>query len=331
MEIWLPYGNTEIVLDIKAENLLEYINYKSSNRWDNDISRILDINHKDINICVLDDDNILIDLALRIRNAQSLQGINSTLYLQNTLRYKEYNAKSLNNIIYDKPNTILINKVSFDPIFGYGCVPSKIIRSSKDIMNDIISNLNEPRVGDKDAFSLVYKYLKPLESLSIEVIIHDNIITHAIIGDPIKCAEDAIKILDAYKIKCNRTKAIIVGSGFTLTLTDAIKALWNSINVVKKEGTIILLAEGSNGLGLELFNTISNKYTLNKEVMQLLAWASNNYDIGLVTAIPDYYLNNLHLRPFRSINQALNYILDKNSKQKVTVVHDASNIQLVSE
>jgi hypothetical protein len=331
LEIWLPYGNTEIVLDIKAENLLEYINYKSSNRWDNDISRILDINHKDINICVLDDDNILIDLALRIRNAQSLQGINSTLYLQNTLRYKEYNAKSLNNIIYDKPNTILINKVSFDPIFGYGCVPSKIIRSSKDIMNDIISNLNEPRVGDKDAFSLVYKYLKPLESLSIEVIIHDNIITHAIIGDPIKCAEDAIKILDAYKIKCNRTKAIIVGSGFTLTLTDAIKALWNSINVVKKEGTIILLAEGSNGLGLELFNTISNKYTLNKEVMQLLAWASNNYDIGLVTAIPDYYLNNLHLRPFRSINQALNYILDKNSKQKVTVVHDASNIQLVSE
>jgi len=331
LEIWLPYGNTEIVLDIKAENLLEYINYKSSNRWDNDISRILDINHKDINICVLDDDNILIDLALRIRNAQSLQGINSTLYLQNTLRYKEYNAKSLNNIIYDKPNTILINKASFDPIFGYGCVPSKIIRSSKDIMNDIISNLNEPRVGDKDAFSLVYKYLKPLESLSIEVIIHDNIITHAIIGDPIKCAEDAIKILDAYKIKCNRTKAIIVGSGFTLTLTDAIKALWNSINVVKKEGTIILLAEGSNGLGLELFNTISNKYTLNKEVMQLLAWASNNYDIGLVTAIPDYYLNNLHLRPFRSINQALNYILDKNSKQKVTVVHDASNIQLVSE
>ncbi len=331
MEIWLPYGNTEIVLDIKAENLLEYINFKSSNRWDNDISRILDINHKDINICVLDDDNILIDLALRIRNALSLQGINSTLYLQNALRYKEYNAKSLDNIIYDKPNTILINKASFDPIFGYSCVPSKIVRSSKEIMSDIISNLKEPRVGDNDAFSLVYKYLKPLESLSIEVIIHNNIITHAIIGDPIKSAEDTIKILDTYKIKCNKTKAIIIGSGFTLTLTDAIKALWNSINVVKKEGIIILLAEGSNGLGLEPFNTISNKYILDKEVMQLLEWASNNYDIGLVTAIPDYYLKKLHLRPFRSINQALNYILDKNSKQKVTVVHDASNIQLISE
>ncbi len=331
MEIWLPYGNTEVVLDIKAENLLEYINYKSPEIWDNDISSILNTAHKDINICILDDNNILLDLACKIRNALSLHGINSTLYMRNLERYKEYNPKPLDNTIYNKPNTLLISRASFDPIFGYDCTPTKIIRSSYNIMGDIINNIKKPRVGVNDALSLVYKHLGSLESTSIEVIINDNIITHAVIGDPIKNIERVINILATYKIKCNRTKAIIIGSGFTSTLRDALRALWNSINIVKDEGIVVLLAEGSQGLGLEPFNIISKKYIPGIEDMILLDWATTNYNIALVTAIPDYYLKKLRLNSFRSIDQAIKYILNKSSKQKVTVIHDASNIHLISE
>lgn len=334
MEIWLPYGDTEIVLDIKAENLLDNLKYESkkSEEIDIELERIDAINSHS-NICLLDNNKILGDLAIRIRDKLNQKGITSTLYVPYKLRstYKEYNPKILDASIYKKKDTILLSMASYDPVFGYGGVPVKIIRSNKEIMSDIIKDVNRPSSGKPtDALSRAYKYVEHFESRSIEVII-DN--SEIVMDEPIKAHQRIIKTFP--RLKSQRCKSIVIGSGNTHTLAESLRALWNCIDVLRDGSKVILLAEGSNGLGSEGLDMLvyykrRDEYLEGMEDLKFIDWVRARYDVSLVTALPDYYIKMIGFRSFRSINHALKYIIGKNPREKITIVHDASNV-LVSE
>jgi hypothetical protein len=331
MEIWLPYGDTEIVLDIKVENLLDNIKYQSRSIDDDKMLDMIDSIDHNANICLLDNIKLLGDLAIKIRDRLNLKGITTTLHMPDKLKnaYREYNVKSLDTTLYDKTNTILIARASYDPLFGYDGVPAKIVRSNKDIMQDIVKNVKRPSSGKPtDALSIAYKHLEHFESKSIEVIINNNII-NMVIDEPIKANQEIIKSLP--KVKSNKCKAIVIGSGHTYTLAESLRALWNCIDILKDESNVILLAEGSNGLGSEALDMVVQGKIEGYTYIDLtfLNWAKTRYNISLVTSLPDYYAKMIGFKAFRSINHALKYVIAKNPRQKITIVQDASNMLLL--
>ena len=331
MEIWLPYGSTEIVLDIKVENLLDNISYQPK-RIDDDLREIIDNIDSHVNICLLDDNKILADLAVKIRNTLSLHGITSALYMPDRLKgiYKEYNIRALDASIFAKNDTVLLARASYDPLFGYDGVPAKIIRRNRELMKDIVKSARRPLPGrDTDALSIAYKHMESFESRSIEVIMDNNIID-MVIDEPIKANH---RIRDKLaRVKSERCRAIIIGSGYTHTLAESLRALWNCIDVVRDEGNIILLAEGSKGLGSEALDTLVQSkidgYADGIEDLAFINWAKARYNIALITSLPDYYIKMIGFKAFRSINHALKYLINKNPRQKITIVQDATNVIL---
>ncbi len=335
MEIWLEYGDTEIALDIKAENLLENLSYKFNDMDEEGLLKAIEsIDNKPMNICILEDNKILVDLAIKISR---LKNLNAKLYAPKKIKsiYREYDINSLDNSIYNKDDTLLLAKASFDPLFGYNGVPARIMRNYPNSMLNIVKNSKEPLAGvSSDALAIAYEHIKSFASRSIEVIMNNNTVIDLIIDEPIRASQRAINRLNTFRIKSERCKAIIIGSGRSFTLSSALNSLWNCINIIKEGSKIVLLAESRDGLGsdaLEMFingNLNKDTYIEGMEDIVFLNWAKARYDISLITSLPDYYLKILGLRSFRSISEALKYILESNPKQKVTVVQDASNILL---
>lgn len=327
----MPYGDTEIVLDIKVENLLDNIKYQSKSIDDNKISEVIDSIDSHVNICLLDDNRILGDLAIDIRNRLNLKGITSTLYMPNALKniYKEYNVKPLDADIYDKKDTVLLARASYDPLFGYDGVPVKIAKNDKEVMGDIIQNAKRPSSGKyTDALSIAYKNVEHFESRSIEVIM-DNKIIDMVMDEPIKANQRITNNLP--RIKSERCKSMVIGSGYTHTLAESLRALWNCIDILKDESSIILLAEGSNGLGSEVLDmVVQGKIDGYIQGIDLtfINWAKSRYNIALVTSLPDYYTKMIGFKAFRSISHAIKYMISRSPRQKITIVQDASNILL---
>ena len=337
MELWLRYGDTEVVLDIKAENVMDLIDYNEEGLSYEKIKELLSsINLKDgINICLLASDYKLIDVLSILNDILESKGVKADIYMQEQLidRYKGYKPKALDANIYDRSNTILISNTRFDPIFGYSGSPVYIARQDKGLMSGIIKSIKEPRSGIytkelEQAYYIVNHY----NSKAIEVITYKDKIIDIIIDNPVDANKKAIRVLDRLKIKHEKAKAIIIGSGASYTLSDALYSLWNCYRVLRDNSNVILLAEGSKGLGaraLERF--IADRlddYAEGMEDIILLNHAKSRYDISLITSLPEYYAKVLGIKAYRSINLALKHSIARNQKQKFLIVNDASNILL---
>ncbi|MEM2856665.1 MAG: hypothetical protein QW416_06155 [Candidatus Nitrosocaldaceae archaeon] len=323
MEIWFNYGDSEIALDIKAENILERIEHK---KVDSQISiEVFDsINVNHLNMYILDDRKIIEDLATKIKERLERKGITTNIFTS---------SSSFDDNIYNRKDTLLISGASFDPLFGYSGVVSNIARKNKDFMKYIIQDNVEPSPGSITNLSMAYENVRSFECKSLEVIIDNDSIIDFVIDEPIKASQYMINKLNAFRIKCERCKSIIIGSGRTSTLHHSLTSLWNCINVLREGGDAILLTESSNGLGSTALQIYLNRgkidgYIRGIEDILFIKWARDRYNISLVTSLPDYYLKILGFTPFRSINYALKSILEKNPRQKITLVQDASNIML---
>lgn len=316
MEVWFNYGDTEIALDIRSENILENIDldYKSI-----DESKLNTILTNFRNICIVDDDRRLLEVFKKL----ALDNV-SIIPLSKVLE---------DNLVNDE-HTLLISKTTFDPLFGYSGVPTSMIRREEKIMLELVKKINSPRNGQITKELLeAYERVKKFSCKCLEVIGGDTIVD-LVIDEPINANKLAIEKLDKFKIKTKKCKAIVIGSGRSHTLYEALNALWNCINIIKEGSDIILLAECKDGLGaygLEIL--VNNRDTFNKyykgiENIKFLRSVKTIYNVYLVTALPEYHLKILGLKAFRSINDAIRYILNKNSKQKITLVRDASNLLL---
>lgn len=319
MEVWFDYGDTEIALDIKVENILENIGRKGLEKTS--IEELNTIEGEYLNIFLLDESRGMKDIVSRIREILHGKGIKTEIV-------REFDGMS-------KKDALLIARAGFDPLFGYSGVASCIARYNHDLMLDILEESREPMPGKITNLSKAYEYISRFESKALEVII-DGSMLEIVVDEPIKASKRMIDRLESFKIRCDMCKAMIIGSGRADTLYESLFSLWNCIGILKEGGDAILLAEGSKGIGSKALDMHLNGikidgYVAGMECIKFIEWSKERYNISLVTSLPDYYMKRLGFTPFRSINHALMSILDKNQRQKVTIVQDSSNMILISE
>ncbi|MEM2634564.1 MAG: hypothetical protein QW372_03730, partial [Nitrososphaerales archaeon] len=300
-EIWLPYGQVEVAVNVKAENLAEVIEpvYSHMNNTDL-IERLkqLEIHGKPLiliegyhtpSLTIL---STLLDILgynvhilttkVGLSNVKKLcenkpikiSTLTEMIEIKSTLNGIEVKAPS---IFMDFDTKILISEVGFDPLFGF-----------KGGSITLLKMLNNQLIGEAFKRSL-YSYPKPgLETemskfadsiaerignfLSIELISHQEGIAEIFIGsinDAHKRASQ--KFLEIAKKGLSKpAKAIIISPGGLnndLTLTSSIKCLWNVIGGLEDQGSIALIAECSQGLGskaLKLY--VSNRLNIEEMI-----------------------------------------------------------------
>ncbi|MDR2699954.1 MAG: nickel-dependent lactate racemase [Nitrososphaerota archaeon] len=147
----------------------------------------------------------------------------------------------------------------------------------------------------------------------------------AFAGDLEAAFLEAVKLVDEiYKVKVDRRADIVIvsagGNLADVSLDQACKAIDNVLDVVKRGGVIILVAECSKGHGNQVFydwmSRLTDLKTLERDVKRNFAVGGykayyllkvlQNHPVILVSSLPDYYtINVFRLKTARAVNDAL--------------------------
>jgi len=162
-------------------------------------------------------------------------------------------------------------------------------------------------------------------------------VVKAFAGDLEQAFYEGVKLIDEmYKVPVERRAEILVASSGghpnDIDFYHAYMAIDSGLNVVKKGGVIVLVAECPEGHGHEVFHEWMTKFKelkdMEKELKKrfilgghkayYLKRALQRVSIILISVMPDYYaVNTLNLRTARAVNDALRDAFDiagKNAK-----------------
>jgi lactate racemase len=151
-------------------------------------------------------------------------------------------------------------------------------------------------------------------------------IVKAFAGDLEAAFLEATKLVDElYKVTVDRRAEIVVvsagGHPADIDLFQAYKGLDNALDVVKRGGVIILVAECQEGHGNQVFydwmarlgdiknveREVKRNFIMGGHKAYYLLKALQNHQIILVSSMPDFYANSIFkLKTARAVNDAIN-------------------------
>ena len=356
-EIWLNYGPSDVVLDIKAENLQEKI--------DSD-GQILDdkiINEK------LGSLDLSKPLELVVLNhSKSVQKIITMLFALCELKSKPFpkvlaDKKILNQVKSGLPegaiinqadvdisdsNLVFIGEMEFDGLFGYETISTRLTRkfSPESMLASFAKRHgNLPAPGQyTQSLEETKKFTNNFEIQGIELVANSQGIIDFTVGHPSKTVS-ATKILESNSIKdILPHKTMIISTGKNTSndsFGKSLASLWNCSSVIKKDGLAILVAQCTNGLGSDAIRQyIEGRLTLQQlrnppkyingmEDLLFLSEIQKNFQIGLISILPEFYTNKLGIISLSGIQNSMNYILKtQGARQKVNIVIDGARLLL---
>jgi len=404
VDVWLPYGKTEVCARIPAKNFLGKIEPKEKLRVEDPIAeikralqnpigtkRISEIAKPDDKVAIVVDDStrpapshlmvppILEELnnagvkseditiifacgihrsvtdeeakwllgeevARKIRYVSHVCSAEDHVYVGTT---KTHGTKVYLNRIFVEANVkILTGDVGLHYYAGYGGGRKSVLPgiSSCETVQQNHSMLLHPkaRTGILEGNPIHEDMMEASELAKIDFILNVVInskgkIIKAFAGDWKQAFYEGVELVDEmYKVPVERKADIVIvscgGHPFDINLYQAYKAVDDALEIVKKGGVIVWVAECSEGYGNQLFYEWMKKYGTLKEVEKAikrkfklgghkayyLLKALEKVKIMLVSVMPDYYAVDIFkLRTARSVNEALDEafrISGKNAK-----------------
>ena len=357
-EIWLNYGITDVVLDIRAENLEQKIDSEGKILEDSTINEklnTLDLS-KPMELVVL-------------HNSKSIQKIISSLFTLCEQKSKPFpkilaDKKILNLVKAGLPegssidefddvdisnsNLVFMAEMEFDGLFGYETISTRLIK--KFGLESMLSAYakrqgNLPTPGQyPQSLEEAKNFTNNFEIQGIELVANSEGIIDFSIGHPSETLS-ATKTLESHSIKDigqHRTMVISTGKDSSNdNLGKSLSSLWNCSNAIKKDGLAILVAECKGGLGSDAIQQYiedrltleqlrnPTKYVSGMEDLLFLSEIQKNFQIGLVSILPEFYAKKLDMISLPGIKYSLDYILKtQGARQKVAVVTDGARLLL---
>ena len=359
-EIWLSYGPTDVVLDVKAENLEKQIVSGGTNLTDSEIA--LKLNSLDMSkptefvimeysktiqkvITVLLDictqksfpkPKFLIDKS----NLHSLKNI----FSDPTISISEFNASQFSNT-----NLIFIDEIEFDGLFGYNNISTKLLRRfGKDNMLEAYEKRegNLPLPGyELKTMDIAKKFTDGFEISAIEIVTNQTGVVDLATGHPSSTSLLSSSLSSIAVQQTEKHRVAIVSTGKEAsneTLNRSLSTIWNCSNAIKEEGLIILLAECKHGLGSDAIQQYvegrmrldrlknPSKYIDGMDDLLFLTEMHKKFRIGIVSILPHLFTKDkLGMIPFSGAKQAIDYVLETyGERQKVLIVSDGSHVLL---
>ncbi|MCV0410361.1 transcriptional regulator [Nitrosopumilus sp.] len=357
-EIWLNYGVTDVVLDIRAENLEQKIDSDGKILEDSAINEklnSLDLS-KPMELVVL-------------HNSKSIQKIISSLFTLCEQKSKPFpkifaEKKILNLVKAGLPegssinefdgvdisnsNLVFMGEMEFDGLFGYETISTRLIKKFglDSMLSAYAKRQGNLPVPGQHTESLVEakKFTDNFEIQGIEIVANSKGILDFSIGHPSETLSTS-KILESNSIKdIGEHKTMIISTGkdaSNFNLGKSLSSLWNCYSAIKKDGLAILVAECKGGLGSDAIQQYiedrltleqlrnPTKYLSGMEDLLFLTEVQKNFQIGLVSILPEFYAKKLNMISLPGIKYSMDYILKTQGvRQKVAVVTDGARLLL---
>ncbi len=357
-EIWLNYGKTEIVLDIRAENLDQQVDSQGKSLTDSELAEKLDSLDltKQMELVILNYSKSVQKTILTIFEKCEQKSIpkpriladrailtHVKSFLPDGSTISEFSDENLSN-----SSLVFVGEMELDGLFGFETIATRLI---KKFGNEQMLTAYQQRQGDLpapgetiDNIQIAKKFADSFEILGIEIVANQNGIFDLSIGHPSSTitiskpfGESAIKHVEKH-----RTMMISTGKDASNdTLSKSLSSLWNCSEAIKDNGLAVLLAECKNGIGSEAIQQFIEgrmslerlkkpaKYVDGMEDLLFLTEIQKRFQIALVSILPEFYTKKLNLVSFGGIKRAMDYILKvQGIKQKVAVVSDGARILL---
>jgi len=366
-EIWMRYGTTDIVLDIKFENLANEISsvFQTSQEQDikADLTSHAPLTDKMLFLALSASKGTAKVLSMLAQEAHT-KGLSFTIDVPQDIatalrsNLSDIGTASLNRIDYQTLNeritkfesTIMISSVAYDPLFGFSGAPTALLHN---LLADQMIEAFKARKDNRPAPGVIGAPLKIASSAvenipatSIELVANGKNITGIHIGSVKDAFDKAIEHLRSIStaemdpVKC----AIISASeeaSIHSTLGTALNSLWNSIHIVKEGGTAILLAEAREGVGniaLQMFiegrlkqeQLHVSPYIDGLEHLLFIEEIRAKYQIGLVSTLPHYYTKTkLGFAVYSGTRDILQKLQEKHGRHFKTLVLSNADITLL--
>ena len=359
-EIWLNYGSTDVVLDIRAENLDNKIDSKGTVLTDPEIiSKLEQIDlSKPTELVLLDHSKTvqkIISLVFDMCNQKSIpkprllvdkpsMHLIKRIFTDPSLTITEFSDDQLSN-----SNLIFVGEMEFDGLFGFNTISTKLIRRfGKEHMLAAYEKRkgNLPAPGEELAnFVIAQKFTDAFEIAAIEIVGNSTGVVNLATGHPSLTSSISKSFLPVAISEVGKHRTMIISPGKesdSETLGRSLVSLWNCSEAIKEEGLAILLAECGRGIGSEAIQQYMegrmtldrlknpSKYVDGMEDLLYLTETAKKFQIGIVSILPEFYTKEkLGMIAFSGIKDAMDYILKTQGiRQKVAVVSDGSHILL---
>lgn len=279
-EIWLRYGTTDVVLDIRFENLASQISASFPLMQEEQTKAALD--------SVPVTDNMLVVALVpskaatravhEIAQSAKAKGFGVTVDVPakfaNVLRVglaalvpdSQAAAVSINRIDYQSlderakkfQSMVIISQVAYDPLFGFAGAPTALVRALyPDKMSEaFLARLdNVPAPGKQgEPLRIATAAMEGVQATSVELVASNAGIAGVHTGTINKAFEKSLAQLKSIsEVQAEAAKSAIISASseaaFHSTLSGSLNSLWNSIHAVKEGGTAVLLAESRDGVG----------------------------------------------------------------------------------
>jgi hypothetical protein len=357
-ELWLNYGSTDIIVDLKVENL----SLIENSRFDIHNTETLDQEIESIPITdtttlvPLDTSNSTVQLTSRLIGLAERRGFRISIesipktrrQLSNKIQNQnigilEKNSDHFHKRINDK-STIFISKTNIDSFFGYSGTPISLLREfEQEKMNEAfqsrIDNFPHPAVTGPP-IEIANKICEDMNAMSVEIISNNSGINNFFYGEILQSFNSAIKKLDSLVIENEQQlKSLILGTNIdtnsSLTLSSSLDLLWNSVNVLRRNAIVVIISENNKGFGvkaiekfaygeLKLEDYKNSTYLEGLEHVMFINELKEKYNIAILSALPKYYLKEIFgLQVFSNIQEAADKILEMNGKShRITIIQD---------
>jgi hypothetical protein len=357
-EIWLNYGSTDVVLDIKAENLEQEIDVDGKTLSDSEIKsklESLDIS-KPIEFVVLNASESVrktLSIILEKYEEKSIPrpSILADREIMDTIKnyIPEHDSISEFSNIED-PNSKLafIGEMEFDGLFGYQTIATRLLKKFGD---ELMLSAYEKRKGDLpssgqdvESFQIANSFTDKFDILGIEITANSKGMHDLSIGHPSSTSSISKSFGTNATKDVGKHKIMIISTGkesSNTTLGKSLTSLWNCSDAIKNDGLGILVAECKLGVGADGIQSVidgrteidhlkkPSQYIDGMENLLYINEMKKKFQVGLLSILPTHYSKKLNMIPFDGIKQVMDYVLkNQGQKQKVEVISDGARTLL---
>jgi hypothetical protein len=361
-EIWLRYGTTDVVLDIRFENLANQISSTFQVLPEQEVKTAI------ISSVPLTDKMLFLALSGSKATAKILMmlveelrtkgfsftidvphkiagTLRSNLAGKETIPINRIDYQSLNERLAKFQSTVVVSSVAYDPLFGFAGAPTTLLRN---LLADQMAEAFKARKDNTPApgieggpLRVATSAVEGTRAASIELVTNSDNVAGIHIGSIKEAFDKAIAQLQSIStVETELVKCSIISAGGEAsthsTLASALNSLWNSVHIVKEGGTAILLAENREGVGggaLQMFlegrlkpeQLHRSPYIDGLEHLLFIEELRQKYELGLVSTLPYYYAKTkLGFSTYTGTKDILQKLSEKHGKNfKALVLSDA--------
>ena len=357
-EIWLNYGSTDVVLDIKAENLEEKIDAEGKTLSDSEIkSKLepLDISKPTEFVVLNTSESVRKTLSIMFERYEEKSipkpQILADRKIMNEIKNyipEQSSVSEFSNVEDSNSKLVFIGEMEFDGLFGYETISTRLL---KKFGSESMLSAYEKRKGDLPSpgqdvenFQIAKKFSEKFDILAIEIIANSNGVYDLAVGHPSSTASISKSFGTSATKDIGKHKTMIISTGkgsSNNTLSKSLSSLWNCSDAIKNDGIAILIAECKLGIGSDGIQSFidgrmeidrlkkPSQYVDGMENLLYIVETQKKFQLGLLSILPTHYTKKLSVKSFNGIKLVMDYVLkNQGQNQKVEVISDGARTLL---